>query len=126
VLLIAIAAAVATALLIAREIQVRRSVYAKILEDRTVATGRELTEFLRPVRNGLSVIRQWGKNGSKVVRSLLSAGGQGIRNTPTACGQLAELRAQESRKPDSRFPAPLLLLPSGHAHTQPTRRRQTS
>ena len=63
-LIILVAAAVAIVLLFVREAEVRRSVYTKILEERTETAARELAEFLRSVRNGLDVVRQWGENGS--------------------------------------------------------------
>jgi len=63
-LIILVAAAIAIVLLVVREAGVRRSVYTKILDERSATAARELAVSLRPVRNGLDVIRRWGENGS--------------------------------------------------------------
>ena len=63
-LIILVAAVIAIVLLVVREAAVRRSVYTKILDEKSATAARELAVSLRPVRNGLDVIRRWGENGS--------------------------------------------------------------
>ena len=50
-------------LLIWGEVQVRKDVYAKNLEERTDATRRELLGFLQPVILRLGFVRDWARQG---------------------------------------------------------------
>jgi hypothetical protein len=64
VLLVLGATAAAAALLVVRENQVRRQVFTKTLQEITTAGQQSFFAFVRPVRRGLNLVREYDRNGT--------------------------------------------------------------
>jgi hypothetical protein len=62
--LLVLLSVVAVAVLVWREIEVRRGVYAGILENKAETTIREFDAFFGPIQTQLEIIRGWGEAGS--------------------------------------------------------------
>ena len=62
--LLVLLSVIAVVVLVWREIEVRRGVYAGILENKAETTIREFDAFFGPIQTQLEIIRGWGEEGS--------------------------------------------------------------